>query len=350
MAQVDPTVIEITTDMLTNVKSGPQTLAIIKGYNPDHSSSTYLNTLSLVNDFASMVTKNKVLSKTAPGLSAAILVDDSLYAIDMYNKNNKLSDSTLLSLASDTIALIGATAAIVGSSSVLVPLGLVAATGLAVWATFSDDSSSVWDTYSSLFDDLSGTYNTFSDTDRTNMAMMLTGGGMPWNYSDGVVPKDPNPPIPRRDPLVLDTDKDGFISTIALKDSNTYFDITGDGIKEKVSWIGANDGILAYDKNGNGKIDGIDEVFGNLTTSGFDELKQLIDSNHDGKIDRRDELFNRLRIWHDNNGDGISQKEELVSLKDEGIKSIDVENVVTTDKASKLRPILFNINYTFLII
>jgi len=55
----------------------------------------------------------------------------------------------------------------------------------------------------------------------------------------------------------------------------------GYGIKEKVSWIAPNDGILAYDKNGNGKIDGINEVFGNLTTSGFYELKQLIDSNND---------------------------------------------------------------------
>jgi hypothetical protein len=149
------------------------------------------------------------------------------------------------------------------------------------------------------------------------------------NPDDGIPPIDPTPP--RRDPLVLDTDKDGFISTVALADSNTYFDITGDGIKEKVSWIGANDGILTCDKNENGKIDGIDEVFGNLTTSGFDELKQLIDSNYDGVIDRRDELFNRLQIWHDTNGDGMSQTDELVSLKEEGIKSINANNVLTTD-------------------
>jgi hypothetical protein len=97
---------------------------------------------------------------------------------------------------------------------------------------------------------------------------------------------------PRRDPLVLDTDKDGFISTIDLKDSNAYFDITGDGIKEKVGWIEANDGILVYDKNGNGAIDGIDEVFGNSNTSGFSELKQIADSNYDNKIDRKDELYN----------------------------------------------------------
>jgi hypothetical protein len=95
----------------------------------------------------------------------------------------------------------------------------------------------------------------------------------PTNQDDGIPPNHATPPTPpRRDPLVLDTDKDGFISTVKLQDSQTYFDITGDGIKEKVSWIGSNDGILAYDKNGNGKIDGIDEVFGNFTTSGFGEL------------------------------------------------------------------------------
>jgi hypothetical protein len=139
-----------------------------------------------------------------------------------------------------------------------------------------------------------------------------------------------NPPPPPRDPLVLDTNKDGFISTIALSDSNAYFDITGDGIKEKVSWIAPNDGILVYDKNESGKIDGIDEVFGNFTKNGFEELKELIDSNHDGKIDRQDELFNRLQIWNDTNGDGTTQTNELQSLKDAGVKSIDL-NYVSTD-------------------
>ncbi|MCK9338344.1 MAG: hypothetical protein M0P43_10980, partial [Arcobacteraceae bacterium] len=112
------------------------------------------------------------------------------------------------------------------------------------------------------------------------------------NNNDEDNAPEPIKPPPPRDPLVLDTNKDGFISTIALKDSNAYFDITGDGIKERVSWIDSNDGILVYDKNESGKIDGIDEVFGNFTKNGFEELKELIDSNHDGKIDRQDELFN----------------------------------------------------------
>jgi hypothetical protein len=150
------------------------------------------------------------------------------------------------------------------------------------------------------------------------------------NNDEDNTPDPLNPPPPPKDPLVLDTDKDGFISTIALSDSNAYFDITGDGIKERVSWIAANDGILVYDKNESGKIDGIDEVFGNFTKNGFEELKELIDSNYDGKIDRQDELFNRLQIWNDLNGDGTTQANELQSLKDTGVKSIDL-NYVTTN-------------------
>jgi cold shock CspA family protein len=147
---------------------------------------------------------------------------------------------------------------------------------------------------------------------------------------NGNPPNNANFTPPRRDPLVLDMDKDGFISTTSLSDSNAYFDLTGDGIKEKVGWIQANDGLVAYDKNSNGKIDGIDEVFGNLTTSGFEELQQLIDSNHDGVIDRKDELYSRLKVWHDANGDGTSQADELVSLKDEGVTSINL-NAITTN-------------------
>jgi hypothetical protein len=212
------------------------------------------------------------LAKTGVGLSGLALANDAYNAVVELKKNGKLSDSILLSLASDTLSLAVGIGVLLGSTSILLPLGLVAATGLAVWSVFDTDSDAA-DLVSSLFNSLSGSFNSYSDTDRTNMAMMITGGGMPWNYSDGIPPNHATPPTPpRRDPLVLDTDKDGFISTIKLQDSQTYFDITGDGIKEKVSWIGANDGILAYDKNGNGKIDGIDEVFGNFTTSGFGEL------------------------------------------------------------------------------
>ncbi len=152
-----------------------------------------------------------------------------------------------------------------------------------------------------------------------------------WDDDDGEgnPPDDKDFTPPRRDPLVLDSDKDGFISTTPLEESNAYFDITGDGIKEKVGWIGANDGILVYDKNGNGAIDGVDEVFGNSNISGFEELREVADSNYDNKIDRRDELYSRLQVWHDHNQNGSVDTGELSSLKEEGVKSIELDVVGT---------------------
>jgi hypothetical protein len=138
-----------------------------------------------------------------------------------------------------------------------------------------------------------------------------------------------NPFTPQMsDPLVIDADKDGFISTVSLADSEVYFDLTGNGVKTKTSWVKGNDAILVYDENEDGQISGIEEVFGNATTSGFDELRDTIDSNHDNKIDRRDILFNRLQLWHDYDQDGVVDEGELKSLKD--IATIDLNSVQTT--------------------
>jgi len=133
----------------------------------------------------------------------------------------------------------------------------------------------------------------------------------------------------RYDPLALDTNKDGFIATSSLEDSTTYFDITGDGLRERVGWIKDEDALLVYDKNENKQIDGINEVFGNLSESGFEELKRLVDTNHDNQIDRRDELFSRLQVWNDTNQDAKAQENELRTLQEAGIKSIDL-NIVET--------------------
>ncbi len=136
-------------------------------------------------------------------------------------------------------------------------------------------------------------------------------------------------PRTRIDPLILDTNKDGFITTTSLSESTTYFDITGDGLRERVGWVSGEDALLVYDKNEDGKVSGIDEVFGNLNQSGFDELKQLIDSNHDNIIDRKDELFNQLQVWNDLNQDAKVQTGELQYMSDSTVKSIDLNLVET---------------------
>ncbi|TPI52296.1 hypothetical protein FJ420_32390, partial [Mesorhizobium sp. B3-1-3] len=125
------------------------------------------------------------------------------------------------------------------------------------------------------------------------------------------------PPV---SPLVLDLDSDG-IELTSLAGSNVYFDLDADGFAERTGWVTGGDGMLAYDANGNGQIDNINELFGNATTDGFTVLRNF-DSNSDGIIDAADAKFVDLRIWVDTNGNGQTDTGELKRLSDLGVVSI----------------------------
>ena len=81
--------------------------------------------------------------------------------------------------------------------------------------------------------------------------------------------------------------------------------------------------FLALDRNRDGRITSAQELFGEgpLYDNGFKKLKSF-DKNADFKIDKKDKVFKRLLLWRDKNGDGISQKSELSSLKSHGVRSI----------------------------
>lgn len=110
------------------------------------------------------------------------------------------------------------------------------------------------------------------------------------------------------DPLTLDLNNDGKISTLNLGDG-VYFDHNKDGVAFKSSWIGKEDGILVFDKNNNGLIDNGNELFGNHTisntsfkytddkaTNGYEALKAY-DLNGDNVIDSKDEIYNNTLLW-----------------------------------------------------
>ncbi|WP_160005264.1 VCBS domain-containing protein [Rhizobium sp. 18055] len=129
------------------------------------------------------------------------------------------------------------------------------------------------------------------------------------------------------DPIILDLDHNGIALTTL--DNGVSFDINADGHQDKIAWTAGTDGILAYDVDGNGKIDNGSEIFSPHFAGGsyVDGLAALatLDSNHDGKIDATDEAFSKLTIWQDLNHNGISDAGELSSLADHQIASLSLD-------------------------
>jgi len=132
--------------------------------------------------------------------------------------------------------------------------------------------------------------------------------------------------------LALDMNFDGVIGVKSVKDSNAYFDLTYDGIKERVGWIKKEDALLVYDKNKNNRIDDMSELFGNISTNGFEELKDKFDTNHDDVIDDKDELFTELKLWFDLDEDGNCDKDELFNLASQRVNSINLKKIKTNVK------------------
>ena len=123
------------------------------------------------------------------------------------------------------------------------------------------------------------------------------------------------------EPLVLDLNGNGF--ELRSMENGVLFDIDNDGLPEKTGFVTGGDALLALDKNGDGLINGVAELFGDRTgaRNGFEDLARY-DSNRDGRIDSQDPVFDRLLLFRDTNGDGRSQPGELLTLESQGIVSI----------------------------
>jgi hypothetical protein len=137
------------------------------------------------------------------------------------------------------------------------------------------------------------------------------------------------------DPLIIDLGKDGLDISDARSGNTVLFDINADGSRERVSWVGAGDGFLAFDRNGNGAIDDAKELFGdqNGAKDGFSQLAQF-DSDYNGIIDGKDQIFDTMLIWQDKNQNGITDPGELNPVSSYGINAINLNPIAANDIVS----------------
>ena len=127
-------------------------------------------------------------------------------------------------------------------------------------------------------------------------------------------------------PVVLDLDGDG-VELIALEDSTAFYDIHGTGFRHHLSWVGADDGILAYDADDDGRISERGEIsFVDYVDGARTDLEGLrhFDTNDDNQLTSADDEWSKFRVWLDLDGDGVSDPGELRTLDQAGIRSISL--------------------------
>ena len=130
-------------------------------------------------------------------------------------------------------------------------------------------------------------------------------------------------------PVVLDLDGDG-LELVSLAASAVNFN--KDGRSVRTGWVGADDALLALDRNGDGVISNTSEIsFIQDLPNAISDLEGLaaFDTNQDGYFNTGDERFAEFVLWQDANQDGVSQAGELRSLADHGITAINLTRTLT---------------------
>ena len=127
-------------------------------------------------------------------------------------------------------------------------------------------------------------------------------------------------------PIAIDLDGNGI--TYLSRNENVILLNQSTGESLNIAWVAGSDGLLVIDANNSGTIDENGEfVFSEWSEDAktdAEAIAEVFDTNKDMVLDAQDEQFEQFAIWQDANTDGISDANELKSLAEHSIKSIDL--------------------------
>ena len=111
---------------------------------------------------------------------------------------------------------------------------------------------------------------------------------------------------------------------IADDEASVLFDADGSGIPKRWTWIRSNAAWLVFDRRGTGQVSSSLQLFGSVTfwlfwPTGYHALRAL-DDDGDGAI--RGPELEGLALWHDRNGNGVSERGEVQPLAAWGIVAL----------------------------
>jgi tetratricopeptide (TPR) repeat protein len=129
-------------------------------------------------------------------------------------------------------------------------------------------------------------------------------------------------------PIVIPLRANASAGELEDRTARVTFDADGTGRQKSWSWVTPAAGWLVWDPETSGAVSSSLQLFGQRThlliwENGYQALSAL-DDNFDGELTGRE--LTGLAIWHDSNGDGVSNKSEVKSLSEHGIVALSCQH------------------------
>jgi hypothetical protein len=130
-------------------------------------------------------------------------------------------------------------------------------------------------------------------------------------------------------PVAIPLDDKVTAQSIVDLDASVAFDADGTGLRKAWTWITPDAAWLVYHPSARGRITSALQLFGNVTfwnvwRNGYEAMCAL-DDNGDGALAGQELRY--LALWHDANGDAVSDPDEVKPLGEYGVVSLSCRAV-----------------------